>query len=216
MRSYGQYCSVARALDVVGDRWTLLIVRELLLQGACRYTDLRDALPGIATNLLADRLRELEAADLVAREDAPPPIATTLFRLTPRGEALRPVIDELGRWGIPLLRGGPKGYAFRSHWLSVPAHLFLTDRHPDRPPVTIEIHSGDGEPMHIEAADGSVRTHRGAAEDPDAVLTGAPQTIGNLFAGSIGLAEAKRRGLKYEGDLEVLDRIRPQNQASTQ
>src|SRR3954452_4793893 len=101
MRSYGQYCSVARALDVIGDRWTLLIVRELLLQGACRYTDLREGLPGIATNLLADRLRELEAAGLVDRQDAPPPIATTLFRLTPRGEALRPVIDELGRWGFP-------------------------------------------------------------------------------------------------------------------
>src|SRR3954468_24706379 len=102
MRSYGQYCSVAKALDVVGERWTLLIVRELLAQGACRYTDLRAGLPGIATNLLADRLRELEAAGIVEREDAPPPIATTLFRLTERGAALEPVIYALGRWGAPL------------------------------------------------------------------------------------------------------------------
>ena len=88
-----------RALDVVGDRWTLLIVRELALRGACRYTDLRNGLPGIATNLLADRLRELENAGVVAREEAPPPIATTLFRLTPRGE-------ELGRCSRGWSAGG--------------------------------------------------------------------------------------------------------------
>src|SRR5437867_2184126 len=103
MRSYGQLCSVAKALDVVGDRWTLLIVRELLLRGACRYTDLRDGLPGIATNLLADRLRELEGAGLVSREEAPPPIATTLFHLTQRGKDLEPVMLSIGRWGSPLL-----------------------------------------------------------------------------------------------------------------
>jgi DNA-binding HxlR family transcriptional regulator len=84
---------------VVGDRWTLLIVRELLLRGASRYTDLRDGLPGIATNLLADRLRELEQAGLVIREEAPPPIAATSFRLTARGEELEPTLYALGRWG---------------------------------------------------------------------------------------------------------------------
>src|ERR1700719_1261076 len=103
MRSYAEYCSVAKSLDVVGDRWTLLIVRELAFRGACRYTDLRNGLPGIATNLLAERLRELERAGGVAREEAPPPVATTLFRLTPRGEQLRPVLDDLVRWGIPLM-----------------------------------------------------------------------------------------------------------------
>ena len=215
MRSYRQYCSMARALDLVGDRWTLLIVRELLLQGPCRYTDLRDGLPGIATNLLADRLRDLEAAGLIAREEVRPPIATTLFRLTPRGEALRPVVDELGRWGLPLMVGGPKGNAFRTHWLALPAHLFLTDRHPSEPPVTIEIRTGDEEPMYIETADGSIRTHLGAAEDPNLVLTGAPNTIGRLLTGNIGLAKARRLGLKHNGDLEVLDRVRPETEAVT-
>src|SRR6266851_1274072 len=85
MRSYGQYCSIAKALDVVGDRWTLLIIRELVIRGACRYTDLKNGLPGIATNLLSDRIRELESAGLIRREDAPPPIATTLFHLTESG-----------------------------------------------------------------------------------------------------------------------------------
>src|SRR6184192_1109357 len=98
MRSYDEYCAIAKSLDVVGDRWTLLIVRELALSGACRYTDLRDGLPGIATNLLADRLRQLERAGVIEREVAPPPIAATLFRLTERGEQLRGAVHALGRW----------------------------------------------------------------------------------------------------------------------
>ena len=109
MRSYDEYCAMAKSLDVVGDRWTLLIVRELELRGACRYTDLRNGLPGIATNLLADRLRELEHAGVVVREEAPPPIATTLFRLTPRGAELRPVLESLVRWGMPLMAADNAG-----------------------------------------------------------------------------------------------------------
>src|ERR1700751_2509931 len=96
MKTYGQICPVAKALDVIGERWSLLIVRELLLRGACRYTDLRAGLPGIATNLLADRLRELESAGLVRREEAPPPVATTLFHLTPAGLELEPVLQAIG------------------------------------------------------------------------------------------------------------------------
>src|SRR5213080_3892836 len=118
MRSYGQYCSVAKALDVIGDRWSLLIIRELLLQGPCRYTDLRNGLPGIATNLLAERLRQLEQAGLIHSEQAPPPVATTLYQLTGRGEALESVLRELGRWGAPLLGAtGEEPEEFRTHWL---------------------------------------------------------------------------------------------------
>src|SRR6267378_3286047 len=119
MRSYGQYCALAKSLDILGDRWTLLIVRELLLRGPCRYTDLRNGLPGIATNLLADRLRELEQAGVVSREEASPPIATRVFRLTPRGEQLKAVVYELGRWGIPMMVEGPAaGDVFRNSWLT--------------------------------------------------------------------------------------------------
>src|SRR5262249_49373954 len=112
MRTYDQYCAIAMALDAVGDRWTLLIVRELLIQERCRYTDLRNGLPGIASNLLVDRLRELEERGIVTREEAPPPIATTLFRLTPRGEALKPVLAALGQWGAPLLAQAPEHAPF--------------------------------------------------------------------------------------------------------
>src|SRR6267142_6121486 len=102
MRRYGQFCPLAKALDIVGDRWTLLIVRELLGR-PCRYTDLRDGLPGIATNLLADRLKSLEAAGVITAETAPPPVATTLYRLTERGEALHEAVAALALWGAPLL-----------------------------------------------------------------------------------------------------------------
>ncbi|MFE2481583.1 winged helix-turn-helix transcriptional regulator [Streptomyces sp. NPDC059389] len=102
MRTYGQYCGIAKTLDTVGDRWTLLIVRELFALGPCRHTDLRNGLPGIASNLLVDRLRELEEAGLIHREAAPPPVATTLFSLTERGRELEPVLRELSRWGMPL------------------------------------------------------------------------------------------------------------------
>ncbi|WP_243869837.1 winged helix-turn-helix transcriptional regulator [Streptomyces liangshanensis] len=100
MRSYGQYCSIARGLDVIEDRWTLLIVRELLLQGPSRFTELKRGLPGVATNLLSTRLKELEAAGLITREDAPPPIATALYQLSETGHALQPVLKEIGLWGL--------------------------------------------------------------------------------------------------------------------
>jgi DNA-binding HxlR family transcriptional regulator len=209
MRSYSQYCSVAKALDVIGDRWTLLIIRELLLAGPSRYTDLRNGLPGIATNLLSERLRELEAAGILAREDAPPPVASTLFTLTPRGEALRPVLHELGLWGIPYMAEGPAPEdVFRGRWLAWPAELFLTDLEPDGPPVSIELRA-DGEPVVLEAAGGEVRVRPGAAERPDAVISGAPHEILGLLSGHLDAEEARRRGLRIEGDAGLLERLRP-------
>jgi DNA-binding HxlR family transcriptional regulator len=143
VRSYSQYCGLAAALDVVGDRWTLLIVRELLIRQPCRYTDLAYGLPGIATNLLADRLRQLEEHGIVARETAPPPIATTVFTLTRRGEELRTVVEALGQWGRPLLAEPIGDAEFRSHWLALPLERRLVDATPEAPPVAVEIHTAD-------------------------------------------------------------------------
>lgn len=206
MRSYGEYCAIAKSLDVVGDRWTLLIVRELALRGACRYTDLRNGLPGIASNLLAERLRELEHAGVITREDAPPPIATTLFRLTPRGEQLRPVLDDLVRWGLPLMTEQKPDDAVRSHWLAAAIELMLTDRQPDAPPVTVELQTGD-QPIVIEARDGTISTRLGPADSPDATLTGPPTPILGLLLGLVRRVDAKANGVDYQGDLAVLDRI---------
>ena len=206
MRSYDEYCAIAKSLDVVGDRWTLLIVRELAERGACRYTDLRQGLPGIASNLLAERIRDLEQEGVIAREDAPPPIATTLFRLTPRGEQLRPVLDDLTRWGLPLMTEQKPGDAVRSQWLASAIELLLADRQPDGPPVTLELQTGD-QPIVIEARDGAVHTQLGPAESPDATIAGPARPIMGLLLGLIDLRSAKANGIAYHGDPTILDRI---------
>lgn len=209
MRSYSQYCSVAKALDLLGERWTLLLVRELLARGSCRYTDLRDGLPGIATNLLADRLRDLEAAGIVEREDAPPPVATTLYSLTERGRALEPVISELGRWGVPLMRASAPDDQFRGQWLRLPVRMFLADREPQRPASTVEVRAGD-QTVVIQAAAGEVSMRLGADPNPDAVLTASPPEILSLMSGAVTLRQAVKRGLQVEGSRAAVDRILPE------
>jgi DNA-binding HxlR family transcriptional regulator len=206
MRSYNEYCAIAKSLDVVGDRWTLLIVRELAFQGASRYTDLRNGLPGIASNLLAERLRELEHAGVITREDAPPPVATTLFRLAPRGEELRPVLEGLFRWGMPLMAEQKPDDAVRSHWLAGALGTMLNDRQPDAPPVTVELHTGD-QPIVLQAQNGTVRTRLGSAENPDVTLAGPPMPIMGLLLGRLELVDAKARGVSVQGEPMILDRI---------
>ena len=190
----------------MGDRWTLLIVRELLNRDGCRYTDLKEGLPGIATNLLADRLRALEEEGIITREAAPPPIATTLFRLTPRGQALKPVLTALGQWGMPLLEEAPERAAFRSHWLVVPLEYRLRDHAPERPPITIEVRTGD-QPVVIETVDGTVRVHPGTVVDPDAVVSGPPPVVMDVLMRQLDLATARERGLDFEGDPDALRRV---------
>jgi DNA-binding HxlR family transcriptional regulator len=208
MRSYGEYCAIAKSLDVVGDRWTLLIVRELAQRGACRYTDVRNGLPGIASNLLADRLRELELHGVVSREEAPPPIATTLFRLTQRGEQLRPILDDLLRWGLPLMTEQKPDDAVRSHWLASALELMLADSRPDAGSVTVELQTGD-QPIVIEARDGAIHTRLGRAESADATLIGPPKPVLGLLLGLLQPADAGASGVDFQGDPAILDRIRP-------
>jgi DNA-binding HxlR family transcriptional regulator len=206
MRSYGQFCAIARALDVVGDRWSLLIVRELLFRGACRYTDLLHGLPGIATNLLGERLRALEQAGVVYREDAPPPIATTLYHLSERGQALRPLIVELARWGVPLMAAPADKDAFRNYWLAYPVMLYFGEHAGDGSSISIEARIGE-ESMTIETADGKLNIRPGAGENPDLILSGHPQLIVGALTGKLPLPEAEARGLSYEGDPAALARL---------
>jgi DNA-binding HxlR family transcriptional regulator len=206
MRSYGQYCSVAKALDVIGDRWSLLIIRELLLQGPCRYTDLRNGLPGIATNLLSDRLRQLEASGLVRREEAAPPVATTLFHLTEAGAQLEPTLEALGSWGIRYMTQPTEGDEFRSQWFSFPVALFLHDSDPDGPPLTIELRPG-GRPAVVEVSGGEVRTRLGDAPSPDLILDGSARLILGLLAAGLTPDQARDGGLTITGDPAILRRL---------
>jgi DNA-binding HxlR family transcriptional regulator len=208
MRSYGQYCSIARALDLVGDRWTLLIVRELLLQGPCRFTDVKNGLPGIAANLLSTRLKELEDAGLVSREDAPPPVATVLYALTENGRTLEPVLKALGLWGLRLMAVERPADAFQARWLAYAPTWFTTDAAPAAPPAVIQLIASDEQAV-IEVGGGQVRARVGHAAEPDLVLDGPPRAILGLLTGVIDIDRATEIGLTVHGRREVLARLRP-------
>ena len=129
MKTYAQNCAIAKALDVVGDRWALLVVRELVIRGGLRFTDLRRGLPGIAPNLLSERLKQLERLGVVRRDAAPPPVATILYTLTDRGAALEPVLRELALWGLTTMTHDPGDDALEMHWFA----YTLTEGRADAP-----------------------------------------------------------------------------------
>lgn len=207
-RSYGQLCGLALALDQIGDRWSLLIVRELLVRpDGARYTDLRDGLPGIATNLLADRLRDLEAVGVVRRDEPRPPVATPLFRLTERGETLRPAVDALAVWGGAAVPAADKDGEFRTRWMVLPVEAMLADHRPADPAVAMEIRTGD-EPLRVEIGDGSVRARTGIADRPaELVIAGPPKAVLGVISGALPTAAAVARGVQVSGDRSVLTRV---------
>jgi DNA-binding HxlR family transcriptional regulator len=204
-RSYDQYCPAARALDVLGERWTLLIVRELLL-GPKRYTDLVGGLPGIAPNVLAERLRHLQATGLVERTSLPPPAASMVYELTPLGEGLRPVLLSLMNWGIHLL-GAPKpGESANPGWL---LQLLEAGADQDAAAGIRESYQFcvDGTVMHVDVADGRVEAHEGPARDPVLVSTTDFDTFLALGARTMSPADAVASGrLEFEGDPEAAER----------
>jgi DNA-binding HxlR family transcriptional regulator len=208
MRSYGQYCSVARALDVVGDRWTLLIIRELLLRGASRFTDLKHGLPGVATNLLSGRLKELEDLGLITRRAAPPPVATTLYDLTDDGLALEPVLKALGSWGLRYMSTEKSGDAFQAHWLGQAVAWFSTDADPSGPPAVIQLVASDQEAV-VTFGDGQITTQVGRADQPDLVIEGPPRVVLGLLNGAFDLNKAHALGVSTHGRRTLLRRIQP-------
>jgi DNA-binding HxlR family transcriptional regulator len=161
-KSYRQYCPIAHALDLVGDRWSLLIVRELLAYGPRRYSDLSDHLEGCGTNILAARLKYLEQHGVVAKRRLPPPAASTVYELTPYGEELRPVVHELAHWGLRSLHPPTEADALNPGWL--PAAL-RTAFPPSPTEACIEFRIGDERASFVG---GDVL--EGPAADPDAVV----------------------------------------------
>jgi DNA-binding HxlR family transcriptional regulator len=200
VRSYGQYCALAKALDVVGERWSLLIVRELLSR-PCRYRDLQDGLPGVATNLLAERLRDLAGAGVVGRDDE------GRYVLTPWGEQLAEALNALARWGSPLMDEMGPDESFRSHWLALPISFIFAGVDPRRPPLVVEIRAG-GPPVTMVSAHGEVRSHPGMASSPDLVLSGPPDAIVGLLAGRLDKKAATSLGVIVLGDIRPLARLR--------
>lgn len=184
MREYGQFCALARALDRIGHRWTLLVVRELLI-GPKRFTDLRDGLPGIASNLLADRLRDLQADGLVVQRQLPPPAASTVYELTVVGEELRGVVEGLIRWGGRWMVSGVGEDVFRGDWLALALSALRTGSAVAQP-LYVRVSTGDdavdGIDLLIEGGSVTVASPPG---EPDLVVRGDPATILGLAAGAI-------------------------------
>jgi len=167
-RGYDGYCPVAHALGVVGERWSLLVVRELQ-HGPLRYTDLHARLPGCSTNILAARLKELESGGVIAREKLPPPAPATVYALTPSGEALQPVLRELAWWAIGRLGPPPADTVFDDEELT---HVLQTAVPPDAAREPLEVHVGAAT-AHV----GPAGAQPGAAEDPVATITADPCSL---------------------------------------
>ncbi|MFB7723531.1 winged helix-turn-helix transcriptional regulator [Nocardia sp. NPDC056100] len=161
-RSYDHYCAVSRALDIVGDRWNLLIVRELC-SGPRRYSDLFADLPGISTDVLAARLKELERDDILTRGKAGPRASTALYELTPTGMALRPALDALSTWGTDHLGDRRPTDAVRAHWFALPLGRAVAQV---LPLGTATIHIGETT-LHYVITEHGITHHDGPAAAPD-------------------------------------------------
>jgi DNA-binding HxlR family transcriptional regulator len=187
-RSYGQYCGIAQALDLVGERWTLLVIRELLL-GPLRYTELLNGLPGIATNLLARRLHDLEDAGIVERRILPRPAGAVVYALTREGEALEPVMIGLGRFGGRFLPDRPGDAEFRPHWAMI--GLKHTFRHSESAAVRRfwQVEFGDDH-FHVEVDDGRLVVQHGDARDPDAIIRTTATDLMDLLGGNVSIDDA--------------------------
>ena len=202
-RSYGQYCGLARALDVVGDRWNLLIVRQLLLAPA-RYRELLDGLPGVATNLLADRLRDLETAGVVERRMAEEGNAI-MYTLTPWGAELREPIESLIRWSAPLMARGPDGDRFSADWLVVALPALLAGKAIARRSSTVGI-AVDDQLLGVRVTRSAIAVSLHDGRDLDAVVSAEPSIILGLAAGMLDLQQV--RGLiEIEGDEEAVSAL---------
>lgn len=199
-RDYGQYCGLARALDVVGDRWNLLIVRELLI-GPARYGELREALSGIATNLLTDRLRGLENAGVVERRLSDDSSAIT-YALTPWGAQLREPINALIRWSTPLMIRGPQGDEFRADGLLVALPALFAGRVPVEQSVALGL-SVDGVMVQLRSTDTGVEVGRPDGRELDAVLTAEGALVLGLSAGVLSLDDV-RALVDIQGDESAL------------
>jgi DNA-binding HxlR family transcriptional regulator len=192
VKRYEQYCPVARALDVLGERWTLLVARNLLM-GPRRYTDLRDALPGIATDLLTARLRTLEQAGYVQRRRLPRPAAVTVYELTDSGRRLGHVVLELARLGIDHLGLPAPDEPIDTDTLVLSLRASFKPQAPGgaRAAYQLEI---DGEPFTVTTGDGRADTARGQIDDPLCTISASARTLAQLLSGAADPEEALTAG----------------------
>lgn len=191
-KRYDQYCPIAHALGLVGERWSLLIVRELL-QGPKRYTDLAASLPGIGTNILAARLKDLETCGLVTKHRLDPPAASQVYELTPYGHDLKPVIRELALWGLRSIDAPTEEDDLAPGWLYGAIDTVFA---PFAPPGSFEFRIGTEVAGLVDG-----ETKRGSIDAPDVVVEGGVDSFYRLFV------ERRWESVTVEGDRELLERL---------
>jgi DNA-binding HxlR family transcriptional regulator len=206
MRTYGDGCAIARALDLVGERWALLVVRELLL-GPKRYTDLRKGLPNASPNVLSERLRELERAGILRRHKLPPPAGSRVYELTDWGRELEQIVISLGRWAArsptlpndaPIVSADSIILALRGLFDSGAAHGLR---------ASYDLRLGEDR-FRIEVADDEIQAARGDAHQADAMIDTDPGTLDAVLWQGRPLADAQRSGrLTIEGDKAAVKRF---------
>jgi DNA-binding HxlR family transcriptional regulator len=198
-RSYGQFCALALALDRIGDRWSLLIVRELLIRPRS-YGELRAGLPGIASNLLAERLRQLELDGLISREDGDS--GRPRYELTSTGRELEEPIMVLVRWGGHWIGNASPQLAFRPEWLELALRAVLPEVAGDLPVIELRVRDGV---VHLRARGKSIEVASGSADRPAIVVTGDPTTLLGVAAGKLSLVDAVAQGrAEAAGDKRTL------------
>ncbi len=207
MKSYNQFCALAYALDVIGERWTLLIIRELLT-GPRRFKDLIDGLPDISTNLLTERLKSLEHDGILTRHTLPPPAGSTVYELTPFGQDLETAVLELGKWGSRLLPPTMEGVAMPS--LGAATLALKAFFHPEQAQnirEIFELHL-DSEVLQIQVKDGKLHVQQGQTLKADAVFQTTMEIFMGLFSGQLPPDHALAAGLiRVEGDSAALSRF---------
>jgi DNA-binding HxlR family transcriptional regulator len=205
-RSYDQYCPLSRALDVIGERWTLLIVRELLA-GPRRYTDLHADLPGVSTDVLAARLKEMEQDGLVIRRRLPPPAAAAVYELTARGQDLLPALLALAGWGAAGLAEQRPTDALRAHWFALPLMGQLAGlAMPCEGVVDVRLDEGT---FHVLVGSTGPAYAHGPAEHPDARLTLDADACLAVSQGAASLHEMIKKGrISVDGDSPLAEALR--------
>ncbi len=205
-RSYNQQCGIAAALDVIGDRWSLLVLRDLLL-GPLRFGDLAEGMPGLGTNTLTARLKQLEAAGVIERRLLPLPGRGTVYELTDYGRELQPILMALGRWGTQSMGRLPGDAASRSRWLVGAMPAFHDDSQQVARPTTWELRLTDGTfTVHADGADVAVAA--GAPDDPDLVITTTDDVLHALLSRRLTAAEAvATQAVTLDGHAPALGRL---------
>jgi len=202
-RSYGDACGIARALDVVGERWALLVVRELLL-GSQRFSDLRRALPNAASNVIADRLRELEGRGVITRRTLPPPAGSAVYELTAWGQDLEPILLALGNWGIGIaLPPSPVTLSATSMLLFLRTSARVDPR---AAPMVCHLELND-RPWTVKIEDGRLQVESGEPTAPDVTLRTDPQTLNTLLGDPSRLDAMSEQSAAVTGDRSALRRF---------